>query len=61
MRRAVVITLTDEERRVLTAWSRSRTVPARKAARAKIVLLAAEGQTNQQIAAGLAIERTLVG
>lgn len=61
MRRAVVITLTDEERRVLTAWSRSRTLPARQAARAKIVLLAAEGQANQQISEQLGIERTVVG
>ena len=61
MRRAVPITLTDEERRTLTRWSRSRTIPARQAARAKIVLLAAEGRTNQQIAAALSIERTIVG
>ena len=61
MRRAVVIMLTDPERRVLTAWSRSRTIPARQAARAKIVLRAAVGKTNQEIAEELAIERTIVG
>ena len=61
MRRAVVMALTDEERRVLAAWSRSRTIPARQAARAKIVLRAAEGKTNHQIAEELAIERTIVG
>jgi transposase len=61
MRRAVVITLTDEERRLLTAWSRSRTISARQAARAKIILRAADGETNLQIAEELAIERTIVG
>ena len=61
MRTAVAITLTNEERATLMTWARSRTVPVRLAARAKIVLLAAEGQTNQQITAELGIERTIVG
>lgn len=61
MRRAVVITLTEQEHRTLTAWSRSRTLPARQTARAKIVLLATAGKTHPQLAAELAIERTVVG
>jgi transposase len=61
MRRAAEITLSPEEHRTLTTWSRSRTVPERQVARAKIVLLAAEGKNNLEIAAALSIERTIVG
>ena len=61
MRTAVAITLTEEERATLMTWGRSRTAPVRLAARAKIVLLAAAGRTNRQIAAELGIERTIVG
>ena len=61
MRTAVAITLTEEERARLTTWARSRTAPVRLAARAKIVLLAAAGRTNREIAAELGIERTIVG
>jgi transposase len=61
MRKAVSITLTSEERAVLTGWARSRTVAARLVARARIVLAAADGRTNREIAAGLGIERTIVG
>ena len=61
MRTAVAITLTEEERATLMIWARSRTAPVRLAARAKIVLLAAAGRTNREIAAELGIERTIVG
>jgi len=61
VRTAVAITLTEEERARLTTWARSRTAPVRLAARAKIVLLAAAGRTNREIAAELGIERTIVG
>jgi transposase len=61
VRTAVAITLTDEEHATLTTWARSRTAPVRLAARAKIVLLAAAGRTNRQIAAELGIARTIVG
>ena len=61
MRKAVPITLTSEERALLTGWARRRTVAARLVARAKIVLAAADGRSNQEIAAGLGIERTIVG
>lgn len=61
MQTAVAIHLSDEERAALTAWSRSRTAPARLVARSKIVLLAAEGRINNDISAELGIERTVVG
>lgn len=61
MRTAVTISLSDAEQATLTAWARSRTVPVRLAARAKIVLLAATGRSNLEIAAALGIERTIVG
>ena len=61
MRKAVAINLTEEERATLATAARSRTAPARLVARAKIVLAAAAGRTNQEIAATLGIERTLVG
>jgi hypothetical protein len=53
MRRAVAITLTDEERVTLSRWARGRSVEARLVLRAKIVLAAAEGGENKQIAAEL--------
>ena len=43
MRIAQSIMLTDEERDILTRWSRGRSTPARLVLRAKIVLLAASG------------------
>jgi transposase len=61
MRKAVAINLTEEERATLATAARSRTAPARLVARAKIVLAAAVGRTNQEIAATLGIERTIVG
>ena len=61
MRKAVAINLTDEERATLATAARSRTAPARLVARAKIVLAAAAGRTNQEICATLGIERTIVG
>ena len=51
MKSAPVITLTDDERRTLTSWSRGRRTPARLVLRARIVLAAAEGTMNQDIAA----------
>ena len=61
MQKAVVISLSDAERQTLLSWSRSRTAPARTVARARIVLLAADGLTNNAISAQLAIERTSPG
>ena len=60
MRRAVSITLTDDERKTLTKWARSRSLPARQVTRARIVLLAAKGKENQEIAAELELNRATV-
>ena len=61
MRHAPLIELTDEQRDQLQRWSRSRKSPLRLVQRSKIVLLAAQGETNDAISAALGIERTVVG
>jgi transposase len=53
MRRAIDLELTTQERKVLETWARGRSTPARLVLRAKIVLAAAAGSDNQQIAATL--------
>lgn len=60
MRRAVSIVLTDQERVTLLSWARSRTLPARLCVRAQIVLAAAEGRENQEIADALGLHRDTV-
>jgi transposase len=55
-----MITLTAEQRTTLQRWSRGRTTPARLVRRARIVLLAAEGRQNKDIAEELGVERTIV-
>lgn len=61
MRVAPQIMLTDELRGTLRKWSRGRATPARLVRRAQIILLAAEGKENLEIAGELGIERTIVG
>ena len=61
MRVAIAITLTEEERATLTKWSRGRRTPARVVLRAEIVLRAADGRENQDIAAELGCTRRTVG
>jgi transposase len=61
MRVAPTVVLTDEQRTTLQRWSRGRATPARLVRRAKIVLLAAEGRENIEIAKELGVERTIVG
>ena len=61
MRVAKPITLTDDERAVLTKWSRGRSTSARLVLRAKIVLRAAAGMENADIAAELGCTRRTVG
>ena len=51
MRRAPVITLNPEQRTVLESQARSRSFPLRVVERARIVLLAACGQQDKEIAA----------
>ena len=55
-----VIALTPNERRVLEARARQYTLPYRDAVRAKIVLLAAEGTQNKEIAERLDMPRPVV-
>lgn len=61
MRVAVPIQLTDEECQTLPRWSRGRRTPARLVLRAKIVLRAAAGLRNRDIAAELHTDRECVG
>jgi len=60
MKSAPVITLTDDERQTLTSWSRGRSTPARLVLRARIVLAAAEGTMNQDIAAQVGTSKKTV-
>lgn len=53
MKRACAIDITEEERTVLQRWSRGRSTPVRLVLRAKIVLLAADGWMNKDIATEL--------
>ena len=50
MKTAPVITLSAHERQALTTWSRGRSTPSRLVLRAQIVLAAAAGVMNQDIA-----------
>ncbi len=61
MRRACAITLTNDDRAALERWSRSRSSEARLVERSKIILLAAEGWENKDIAVELGITRATVG
>jgi transposase len=60
MRIAPAVVLIDDERRQLEKYARGRSVPARLVLRARIVLMAADGVFNQDIAAELGITRTTV-
>ena len=60
MKKAPEITLTETERATLTRWSRGRSTPVRLMQRAKIVLRAAEGKMNKEIAAALGINPNTV-
>ena len=57
MRRAITIELTDEERATLERLVRAGTTPQRLVTRARIVLLAADGTENQDIATELGVAR----
>jgi transposase len=61
MRVATTVTLTEEQRTQLQRWARGRSTPSRLVLRAKIVLLAAEGKRNDEIAALLGCTRRTVG
>lgn len=55
MRTAPAITLSSDLQTTLEQWARSRSRPARVVERARIVLLAAEGKQDKQIAAAMKI------
>jgi transposase len=61
MRIAPKVTVTDEDRKTLERWARGRSAPVRLMQRARIVLLAAQGQENKDIAEALGVTRQLVG
>lgn len=61
MRIAVDIELENQERQLLERLSGSRSTSVRLAERSKIVLLAAQGKTNGEIAEALGITRQKVG
>jgi transposase len=61
MRVATGIELAAEERATLTKWARGRSTPARLVLRANVVLLAAAGRRNDQIAKKLKTSRQTVG
>src|SRR3954447_15711909 len=56
---AVAIELSDQERLQLEAWTRRRTSAQALALRARIVLAAAEGRKNTEIAEQLGINRAM--
>ena len=58
--RAAEIVLTDREREQLQSWARRRSSAAGLAMRSRIVLAAAEGGPNTEIAARLGLARTTV-
>lgn len=61
MRVALPIVLAPDERRELESWSRGRSTPHRLILRARIVLRAAEGRPNQEIADDLHTRPNTVG
>ena len=61
MRRACGIILTGEERATLSRWARGRRTEVRVVRRAKIVLAAAQGKQNKEIAREVGTTRITVG
>jgi DNA-binding CsgD family transcriptional regulator len=55
MRVAPAITLTEEQEHALKQWARGRSLAARLVERARLVLLAAAGKQDLEIAAELGI------
>ena len=60
MRVAPPVHLTEEQSEQLRSWARGRRTPARLVRRAQIVLLAAEGKQNKEIAAELKLMPRIV-
>ncbi len=55
MRVAPQVVLTEDQERTLYQWARGRSLPARQVARARVVLLAAAGKQDLEIAAEIGI------
>jgi transposase len=55
MRVAPAIALTKDQKQTLQQWSRGRSLPARQVERARVILLAAEGKQDREIAAEIGI------
>lgn len=53
MRVAPPVKIDDSQRETLAQWARSRSLPARQVERARVILLAADGKTDLEIAASL--------
>src|SRR5271169_2459622 len=60
MRIAAKVELSEAQRKQLETWATGRTIPVRLAERAKMILLAAQGKTDKEIGADLAIWRGTV-
>jgi transposase len=61
MRIAQTVALTKVERLTLECWAHGRTVAVRQAERARMILSAAAGRSNQEIAAALGVKPHTVG
>src|SRR5262249_42683468 len=57
---SIIIRLTADERRTLTAWQRSTAIPAGLARRGRIILLLADGVPLSHIATAVGISRRFV-
>ncbi len=55
MRVAPTVELTEDQERTLRRWARGRSLPARQVERARVVLLAAAGKQDLEIAAKIGI------
>ena len=55
MRVAPPVVLTEDQERTLQQWARGRSLPARQVERARVVLLAAAGKQDLEIAAEIGI------
>ncbi len=61
MRVAQTITVTDDQRVTLQRWARGRSTPVRLMQRAKMILMAADGIQNKEIARTLGVQPSTVG
>jgi putative transposase len=55
------LVLTDEERKQLTSYARSRSIPAALSARARIIVSSADGEANSGIAERIGLTKATVG